>query len=125
MGTDLVKLVQDHSTVELANGPNIHVMNELLEAKKQAYYWTNKLDTLKAELGRLMGDDEVALVHGQPIFTKIPIDRINETLFKKEEPELYEIYQHEVSKKELDTDLLKRARPDLYARFAVRPLKEV
>lgn len=125
MGTDLVKLVEKHTTVELATGENISIMNDLLEAKRMAKYWNDKLTTLKAKIRTLGGDSEVLLVHGAPVFTLIPTERINETEFKKEEPDLYQIYQHKVTKDELDVDLLKRARPDLWARFAVRPLKEL
>ncbi len=125
MGTDLVKLVEEHSGIELANGQNVSLMNKFKEAKKHAAYWKKEVETLQTQVQRLMGDSEIALIHGEPVFTAIPIDRLNESQFKKEEPELHKIYLHEVTKEELDTDLLKRARPDIWARFAVRPLKEV
>ncbi len=125
MGTDLATLVEKHSGIELANAQNVGLMNKLKEAKKHAAYWKKEVESLQSQLHRLMDGNELALVHGEPVFTAIPIDRLNESQFKKEEPELYQIYLHEVTKEELDTDLLKRARPDIWARFAVRPLKEV
>lgn len=128
MGTDLVRLEElktKHKTVELSVVSDADLHLELLNAKRQAKFWTDKADSLKAKVAGMMGDAEVGLWNGEPIFTKIPIERLNMTDLKADYPDLYEVYLHKVEKNEFDEDTFKLARPDLWARYAVRPFKEV
>jgi hypothetical protein len=120
---DLKKLVQGHSTVDLTEHRNLALL--LVQAQEAEKYWKDKVARCKDELRSLASDAEVLLVNGEPVFTNMPIDRLNVTAFKAEEPDLYEVYQHEVTKTELDEDLLKRARPDIWERFAVRQFRQV
>lgn len=123
MAQDLKKLVNEHSTVDLTEHHKLALL--LVQAQETEKYWRDKVARYKQELRGLAGDAEVLLVNGEPVFTNMPIDRLNTTALKAEEPDLYEIYQHEVTKTELDEGLLKTARPDIWARFAVRQFKQV
>lgn len=104
---------------------DITLVAEYRTAKKALDYWKKEIERLKGMLTELIGDAETATLDDEPIFTYKPINSFNEGEFKKTDPELHKLYMREVRREELDIELLKRARPDVYARYQVRPLKGV
>ena len=118
--TDLVP-VNPVTTVELDE--HVALIDRYKKAKQAAAYWAGEIESLRDALLALMGDAEVATVNGDKVLLAKPIDSFNESAFRKANPDLHKLYVREVPVERLDVELLKRARPDVYAQYQVRPLK--
>lgn len=123
MSQDLVALKKSPKTIEMSS--ELDLIKRLVQAQETLKYWQDRVNDYKGRLKELAGDSEVLLVNGEPVFTNLPTVRINQSEFKKAEPTLYEAYQREVTKSELDEELIRKARPDLMDRFAVRQFRQV
>lgn len=95
------------------------------ECSNMIKFWTQQRDLVRAQLKELMGVNEVGTVNGQEVFFYQYQDRFNTAEFKKQYPNLYRAYMHTVTKEEVDVEMLKQSRPDIYRQFQVRAVRNV
>jgi hypothetical protein len=97
---------------------------EALETAEAALkYWKNRVDELKAAVRIVAGENEEITLNGKPAFTYHYINGFRGEDFRKDHPDLYEAYLHEVKKMELDTTTLRSARPEVYREYQTRQLR--
>lgn len=108
---------------QLSLDGHLSLLNEIAEAQETAKFWKERLEFLKASLAKLMGDAEEGTIAGQEAVVYEPINGFNVTAFEKKFPHLARAYTREFTVTKVDVDLLKHARPDLYAQFRTRPMR--
>jgi hypothetical protein len=74
-------------------------------------------DECRDQLGRLMGDASVALVHGKDVLKRTQSDQFAWARFRKEHPELAAQYTVPKLTDEIDKARLAKELPDLYASY--------
>jgi hypothetical protein len=99
------------------------IPDELEKAEAALKYWKNRVDELKAAVRVVAGENEEITLNGKPVYTYHYINGFRGEDFRKDHPDLYEAYLHEVRKMELDTTTLKSARPDVYREYQSRQLR--
>lgn len=75
-------------------------------------------DQVRAELRRLMGTHEIALVHGKEVLKRTLSKQFADARFRKAHPDIWEDYKTPRLKYELDMDRLRKDLPDLVAQFS-------
>lgn len=99
-----------------------NLVTEYNECQNMETFWKKRREEIKTRLVEMLGESTSGTISGRTAVTYERIDQFNSTEFKKKYPQLWEVYQHTVPKKELDIALLKRVRPDLYAEFQTRKM---
>lgn len=85
--------------------------------------WEERRDQLAEKIRLLLGDATAGTVNGREVVTYEPIDRFQGARFKKEHPDLYEVYTDTVKVRQFNSKSLQQARPDLYEEYQVRQLR--
>jgi hypothetical protein len=101
----------------------VPLLAEIVECQNMVDFWEKRLKRLKEGLGALLGEAHNGTVNGEQAVAYEPVNRFNTTAFRRQYPNLWRAYVHTVSKEELDVEMLRLSRPDLYAEFQVRPLR--
>ena len=101
------------------------LLDELDAANAALGYWKKRVDDLKDAIRDVAGEKEELVLHGKTVFTYARIATFRQADFAKAHPDLFKAYQHTVETSELDVDLLKHAKPDLYREFQTRQLRRV
>lgn len=114
--------------LELASKMDVDEYAELFAAHRQCLdnieFWKKEAAKAAARIAALMGPDHTAaLINGQEIFTFNYVDKMRVGDFKKEHPDLYEMYVRERTVTEFDIEGFKRARPDLYREYQSRAMR--
>lgn len=116
-------VIRTTPTQQLALDQHVKLLAEMKECQDMERFWKKRLERLKEQAAKLMGDNEVGTINGEKALTYQWEDRFNSTDFRRQYPNMYELYSHEVTEKKFDANWLKRARPDLYKQFQVRSMK--
>lgn len=85
--------------------------------------WEERRDALAAKIEEIMGDAEVGTVEGREVVTYARTDRFQGSRFKKDHPDLYEVYTDLVEVPQLNVKSIKLARPELYEQYQSRSLR--
>lgn len=93
------------------------------ECQNMIAYWKQRETDLKTEIAMAMGENTSGTVAGREVVVYENKQQFNGTAFKKEYPDLARLYVHEVTKEEIDVDLLRHAQPAIYARFQTRAMR--
>lgn len=88
-------------------------------------YWEKEKAQAQAALQDLLGEAEVAKIKGREVLTYARINNFNETLFKKEHPDLHQFYTRLVEVPQFDREAFERTRPEIYAQYQTRQMKVV
>lgn len=102
---------------------HVALLNDIAEAQETAKFWTDRLEFLKKSLSDILGDAEEGTIAGQEAVVYEPINRFNVSAFTKAYPQLARAYSREFTETRVDTDWIKRVRPDLYSQFQSRPMR--
>lgn len=98
----------------------VDLLRRYTEAKKAKEAWGKIEEQLRGELEKLLGDAEEATVNGQTVVTWPRTNTFQKAEFKKAEPELYRFYEVDKMVKDLDLDMLKRTRPEIFRQYQSR-----
>jgi hypothetical protein len=96
---------------------------DYVECQKSIEFWQKRLNRLKDELAEAMGDAEVGTVNGEAVLFYQTQNRFRTTDFAKKYPDFYRLYSRDFTEKKFDPSWLKDERPDLYAQFQVRAMR--
>lgn len=86
-------------------------------------WWTKRRKMVREQLADILGTNTSGTVNGQLAITYEPINQFNTTDFKKKYPDMAHLFEHRVSKVEIDVERLKETRPDLYNQFRTRVMR--
>lgn len=125
MSREAVVATQSLAADSVALDPYAQLITDILECQDMLTYWRGREAQLKAALGAIMGNVHNGTLNGEPAVVYAPVNRFNATEFKRVLPNMARVYTHPVTKEELDVEMIKKARPDLYAQFQVRPMRIV
>jgi hypothetical protein len=106
----------------MALDAHLPLLEEIAECQESVDYWKKRQAKLEETLAALLGDSELGTVNGEKVVTFKPVDRFKGAEFAKQYPDLSQAYMHEETKRVVDVQLLRIARPDLYSEFCSRPL---
>jgi hypothetical protein len=98
---------------------------ELRKAERALKYWKVRVEELQGALRMVAGEHETLTLHGEPAFTYNYINTFQGKKFEKEQPDLYRAYLEEKKVQQLNVELLKLARPDVYRLYQSRQLRTV
>lgn len=84
-----------------------------------------ELDMVQEQIQVAIGDAEMGLIDGRPVFTHARIEKLRGADLKKDYPVIYESCSKDVVKRELDPALLKLAHPNLYREYQSRQFRRV
>lgn len=87
--------------------------------------WEERRDELAAKIQLIMGDSTVGTVAGKDVVTYERTERFQGARFKKDHPDLYEVYTDTVEVEQFNVKSFKLARPDLYEEYQVRSLRNL
>jgi hypothetical protein len=96
------------------------LLAEDYECASNLKFWAERRKVIQDAIKQALGDNEVGTVNGRPVVSYTYQDRFNASAFKKQYPNMYEVYCRDVTERRFDPELLKAKRPDLYHEFQVR-----
>ena len=92
------------------------------KCKENERFWHKQAEEIEERIKMLLGDSVEGTVNGREAVTYEYTDRMRTADFKKDDPELYEIYVEEHEVRSFNVEKFKLARPDLYRRYQSRTL---
>lgn len=92
---------------------------QALDVAKRA---KEEADQIGDQVAALVGNNTLITFKGRSILTYRPVNRFAGAKFTREQPELAQFYMFPVTKEELDVDLIRRTKPDLYQQYQVRSM---
>jgi hypothetical protein len=116
-------VIHTTSTDRLTLDQYVTLLADYRECQNTMEFWKKRLEKIKAQMAEIMGDHEIGTVNGDPVFFYQRQDRFNSSEFRKQYPDMYRLYTHEVTEAKFDVDWFKKARPDLYAEFQVKAMR--
>lgn len=106
----------------LAIDQYVDLMRRWREATRARIGWAKIEEDIKAEIEKLLGEIDKGTINGEEVVERQRINRFATGEFKKAEPELARFYEHEITVREIDVDMIKRTRPDIYKQYQVTKL---
>lgn len=103
----------------LAIDQYVDLMRRWREATKARIGWAKIEEQIKEEVDKLLGDIDRGTINGEEAVERQRINRFATGDFRKNDPELARFFEHEVTVREIDVDLIKKTRPDIYKRYQV------
>lgn len=79
-------------------------------------------DRLAAQIQEIVGTSTLVLADDRPVLSFRPTSRWAGAKFMREQPDLARHYLKQVTKEELDLELIKRTNPALYSKYQVRSM---
>lgn len=92
------------------------------EATKARIGWAKIEEELKEQVDKLLGDRDHGSINGEEAVLRRWEDRFATARFRKEHPELARFFEREVTVREVDVDMIRRTRPDLYRQYQTAKL---
>lgn len=120
--SDLVP-VESAGPDEVALDGYVDLLADLTECQRMLDFWGKREKNIKEKLKDLMGNASVGTVNGEPALTYSPINRFQGAAFAKQYPDLARLYTREIPVRKLDEDWLRTERPQLWAEFQVRSMR--
>lgn len=114
--------VTEESAPTVAMDEYVDLVRRWREATKARLGWTKIEEDLKLQIEKILGEQDKGLINGEEAVVRERINRFGLGEFKKAEPELARFFEHEVTVREIDVELIKRTRPDIWERFQVTRL---
>lgn len=105
-----------------ANAELAELIRQHKEALAQAKRYKEQADSIGDLISGITGSSTLVYLDNRPVLSYRPIRRFAGAKFTREQPELAKFYMFPVTKEELDVELIKRTKPDLYTQYQVRQL---
>ena len=119
----VIRPVKGKKEETLSLDAHVGKLAEYDECRKSIAFWEKRRERIKAELAAIMGDSEVGTVNGEAVLFYRPEERFKTREFAKQYPDFYRLYSRDITKQQFDAEWLKDERPDLYAEFQVRAMR--
>jgi hypothetical protein len=115
-------MTEPEQTTPVPMDQYVDLVKRWREATKARMGWTKIEEEIKAEIDKILGDRNEATINGETAVERRWEERFATARFKKEDPDTARFFEHEVTKREIDVDMIRRTRPDLYKQYQTSKL---
>jgi hypothetical protein len=98
-------------------------LSDYKECQRMVEFWNKRLDRLKSELAAVMGDATVGTVNGEGVLFYAWKEQFRGADFRRDYPDMYKLYTHDVAVNKFDEEWLRASRPDLWEKYQVRSMR--